>query len=130
MVSFDSLRAFIDAIDADGELVRVRHPVSVDREIAEIADRCMKSAGGGPALLFEKVEGSNIPVLINMYGTEQRMAWALGVEKLDDLVDRVKEALGERVAGVFSGGKTGSPLTSVLEGVAAARDVDADGIVG
>ena len=46
-----------------------------------------------------------------------------------DLVDRVKEALGERVAGVFAGGKTGSPVTSVLEGVAAARDVDADGIV-
>ncbi len=46
-----------------------------------------------------------------------------------DLVDRVKGALGERVAGVFSGGKTGSPVTSVLEGVAAARDIDADGIV-
>ena len=46
-----------------------------------------------------------------------------------DLVDRVKAALGGRVAGVFSGGKTGSPLPSVLEGVAAARAVDADGIV-
>ena len=46
-----------------------------------------------------------------------------------DLVGRVKEALGERVAGVFTGGKTGSPVPSVLEGVAAARDVDADGIV-
>ena len=46
-----------------------------------------------------------------------------------DLVGRVKDALGERVAGVFSGGKTGSPVTSVLEGVAVARDVAADGIV-
>ena len=46
-----------------------------------------------------------------------------------DLIDRVQDALGERVAGVFSGGKTGSPVTSVLEGVAAARKVDADGIV-
>ncbi len=46
-----------------------------------------------------------------------------------DLVDRVKETLGERVAGLFSGGKTGSPVTSVLEGVAAARNIDADGIV-
>jgi len=46
-----------------------------------------------------------------------------------DLVERVKGALGERVAGVFSGGKTGSPVTSVLEGVAAAREVDADGII-
>ncbi len=46
-----------------------------------------------------------------------------------DLVDRVKQALGDRVAGVFSGGKTGSPVTSVLEGVATAREIDADGIV-
>lgn len=46
-----------------------------------------------------------------------------------DLIDRVKNVLGDRVAGVFTGGKTGSPLTSVLEGVAAAREADADGIV-
>ena len=46
-----------------------------------------------------------------------------------DLVARVKDSLGERVAGVFSGGKTGSPLTSVLEGVAAAREANSDGII-
>ena len=46
-----------------------------------------------------------------------------------DLVDRVKGTLGDRVVGVFAGGKTGSPLTSVLQGVKAARDADADGIV-
>ena len=51
------------------------------------------------------------------------------VAEKTDLVGRVKAALGGRVAGVFSGGKTGSPVTSVLEGVAAAREVDADGIV-
>ncbi|MBM12538.1 MAG: hypothetical protein CL759_10720 [Chloroflexi bacterium] len=46
-----------------------------------------------------------------------------------DLVGRVKESLGERFAGVFDGGQTGSPLTSVLAGVAKAREVEADGIV-
>ena len=51
------------------------------------------------------------------------------VAEKTDLVDRVKAALGDRVAGVFSGGKTGSPVTSVMEGVTAAREVDADGIV-
>jgi alcohol dehydrogenase class IV len=51
------------------------------------------------------------------------------VAEKTDLVVRVKTALGDRVAGVFSGGKTGSPVTSVLEGVAVAREVDADGIV-
>ena len=51
------------------------------------------------------------------------------VAEKTDLVDRVKAALGDRLAGVFSGGKTGSPMTSVMEGVAAAREVEADGIV-
>ena len=46
-----------------------------------------------------------------------------------DLVDRVKGTLGDRVAGVFAGGKTGSPLKSVLEGVLAARDANADSII-
>ncbi|HCP23806.1 MAG: iron-containing alcohol dehydrogenase [SAR202 cluster bacterium] len=46
-----------------------------------------------------------------------------------DLVGRVKESLGGRFAGVFDGGQTGSPLTSVLAGVAKAREVEADGIV-
>ena len=51
------------------------------------------------------------------------------VAEKTDLVARIKSVLGDRVAGVFSGGKTGSPVTSVLEGVAAAREVDADGII-
>ena len=46
-----------------------------------------------------------------------------------DLLDRVKGTLGDRVTGVFAGGKTGSPLKSVLEGVLAARDANADSIV-
>ena len=45
-------------------------------------------------MLFENVEGYDIPVLINMFGTEKRMAWALGVERLDDLVERVRQLLG------------------------------------
>src|SRR2546426_10819273 len=49
----DNLRDFLGALDARGELTRVVHPVSVDRQITEVADRCMKSPGGGPALLFE-----------------------------------------------------------------------------
>ena len=39
----DNLRAFVDAIAAAGELARVERPVSVDKEVTEIADRCMKS---------------------------------------------------------------------------------------
>ena len=101
-MSFASLRAFIDAIDADGELVRVEHPVSVDREITEIADRCMKSAGGGPALLFENVtlgsgSRSDIPVGINLFGSMRRMALALGVDDLDVVGKRIEELVKLKV---------------------------------
>jgi len=46
-MALDNLREFVRAIDDAGDLVRVEHPVSVDREITEIADRCMKSPAAG-----------------------------------------------------------------------------------
>ena len=91
-MKYKNLRDFISFLESKGELRRITTPVSWDLEITEICDRVVKS--GGPALLFENVEGSDIPVFINMYGSEQRMAWALGAEKLDDLVDRISELLG------------------------------------
>ena len=82
-MSLDNLRDFIAAIDGIGELIRVSHPVRARLEIAEIADRCMKSPGGGPALLFEHVildngARSSQPVAINLYGSMRRMCLALG----------------------------------------------------
>ena len=91
-MKYKNLRDFISFLESKGELRRIIEPVTWDLEITEICDRVVKS--GGPALLFENVEGSDIPLFINMYGSEQRMAWALGVDKLDDLVDRIKELLG------------------------------------
>lgn len=87
-MAHDNLRAFIGALDAAGELTRVERPVSVDREITEIADRCMKSPRGGPALLFAHPTlrgggASRYPVAVNLFGSERRMALALGVERLD-----------------------------------------------
>src|SRR5436190_7599025 len=84
-MALDSLRDFLGALDARGELVHVKRPVSVDKEITEIADRCMKSPGGGPALLFERptlVSGAQArhPVAVNLFGSAKRMALALGVE--------------------------------------------------
>ncbi|HIO62638.1 MAG TPA: menaquinone biosynthesis decarboxylase, partial [Dehalococcoidia bacterium] len=49
---------------------------------------------GGPALLFENVAGSDASVAINLMGTHQRTAWALGVENIDDLTSRVRKLLG------------------------------------
>ena len=78
MPPFSSLREFITALDAAGELVRIKSEVSPDLEIAAIADQEMKSPGGGKALLFEKVRGSSMPVLVNAYGSKKRLIMALG----------------------------------------------------
>ena len=89
-MNFKDLREFILFLEDKGELRRIKTRVSSELEITEIANRVIDS--GGPALLFENVEGFDMPVLINMYGSHQRMAWALGVEKLDDIVARYEAA--------------------------------------
>ena len=90
-MNFKDLRAFITFLEQRGQLRRITTPVSCELEITEIADRMVKQ--GGPALLFENVTGYDAPVLINMFCSDQRMAWALGVEKLDDLVERLQGML-------------------------------------
>jgi 4-hydroxy-3-polyprenylbenzoate decarboxylase len=82
-MAFRDLREFLRALEMRGLLRRVRAPVSTDLEITEINDRVVKS--GGPALLFENVEGHSVPVAINLFGTKERMAIALGVDDLDAL---------------------------------------------
>ena len=91
-MSFKDLREFLEFLEEKGELLRITAPVSRDLEMTEIADRTVKS--GGPALLFENVEGYDMPVAMNLYGTLQRTAWALGVESLDDLAEGVRKLLG------------------------------------
>jgi len=89
-VKFNSLREFIVELAAQGELVRVGEKVSPVLEIAEIADRVSKSPDGGKALLFENVEGSSMPVLINAFGSWKRMRLALGVSDLDDIQKEIE----------------------------------------
>src|SRR5574342_109360 len=101
-MALDNLRAFLDAIDARGDLVRVERPVSLDKELTEIADRCMKSPGGGPALLFRHPTlpsggAARHPVAVNLFGSERRMALALGVERLDDVGGRLAALLNVKV---------------------------------
>jgi 4-hydroxy-3-polyprenylbenzoate decarboxylase len=99
-VAYNDLREWIAALDSAGELKRVRAEVDSIFEITEIADRVSKGAArsyghpGGPALLFENVKGANgIPVLINQFGSERRMRMALGVDRLDEVAERIRQLL-------------------------------------
>ena len=93
-VAYPSLNAFINALDKAGELRRISFPVATELEITEIADREMKSPGGGKALLFEQptIDGkvSRFPLAINTMGSARRMARALCLESVDDLAHQMQ----------------------------------------
>src|SRR5205809_3876835 len=86
-MAFDSFRDFLNSLEKAGELKRISEPVATELEITEIADREMKSPGGGKALLIEKptVNGqvSPFPVAINTMGSWKRMAMSMGAESVD-----------------------------------------------
>jgi 4-hydroxy-3-polyprenylbenzoate decarboxylase len=108
-MAFDSFRDFIAALDKAGELKRISQPVATELEITEIADREMKSPGGGKALLFEKptINGvlSPFPVAINTLGSHKRMAMSMGAES----VEAVANELGSLMKA--------KPPTSFKEGI-------------
>ena len=74
-MAFDDLREFVAHLEKTGQLKRVRARVSRDLEISEITDRVSKGpAERNQALLFESVEGFDMPVLINA-SLARRSAW-------------------------------------------------------
>src|ERR687883_1022702 len=85
------LRAWIELLEREGELVRVAAEVDPDLEVTEIVDRTVKR--GGPALLFERPKGSEHPLLINQFGTERRMSLAFGAPTLDAVAARLGDVL-------------------------------------
>ena len=103
-MAFTDLREFVAHLEQHGRLHRVTVPVSRDLEITEITDRVSKrSRGANVALLFEHVDGFDMPVLVNAFGSEDRMTAALGVERLDDLGARVARLLDLKMPGTFAG---------------------------
>jgi 4-hydroxy-3-polyprenylbenzoate decarboxylase len=101
-VPFSDLRELIAHLERRGLLRRVTAPVSRDLEITEIVDRVSKSRGeANVALLFERVEGFDVPVLVNGFGSAERMAMALGAERLDDLGARIAKLLDLKMPGSF-----------------------------
>lgn len=83
---------FIDKLEAEGELLRIKAKVDTRFEMCEIVDRISKCEGGGKAVLFEN-SGTAYPVLMNMMGSDRRMAMALGVDSLDDISRRIDNIL-------------------------------------
>jgi 4-hydroxy-3-polyprenylbenzoate decarboxylase len=95
-LAYSDLREWIAALERAGELKRIKIAVDPVLEIAEITDRVSKSRDqngrlGGPALLFENAKGSDVPVLINQFGSERRMRMALEVDSLDQVADRIRQ---------------------------------------
>jgi 4-hydroxy-3-polyprenylbenzoate decarboxylase len=104
-LAYDDLREWMGTLEKQGELKRIREEVSPELEITEITDRVSKTgarrgaegdtksakyAPGGPALLFENVKGhAGHSVLINQFGSERRMAMALGVERIEEIAERI-----------------------------------------
>ena len=85
---YSSLQDFILDLEKHHELIRVKEFVNPELEITEIVDRFSKN--NGPALLFEKT-GTNFPLLINAFGSEKRMALALGVQHLDEVAKDIEQ---------------------------------------
>jgi len=89
---YRDLPDFVAALEQGGDLRRITCEVDPALEMTEIVRRLQKS-GGGPALLFEKPRGYSVPVLMNAFGTERRMAMALGVESCDEIAQRIQGLL-------------------------------------
>jgi 4-hydroxy-3-polyprenylbenzoate decarboxylase len=96
-LAYEDLREWISALDRAGELKRIRTEADPILEIAEITDRVSKSGSGkqdtlgGPALLFQNLKGyPGSQVLINQFGSANRMKLALGVDSLDEVAERIR----------------------------------------
>jgi 4-hydroxy-3-polyprenylbenzoate decarboxylase len=88
-MAYKNLQQFIQVLEQEGELIRIKEYVNPHLEIAEITDRISKTPGGGKALLFENT-GYDFPVLMNAYGSEKRMCLALGVKHLDEVAHEIE----------------------------------------
>ena len=106
------LQRFVAFLEEKGELVRIREPVRSHLEITALADAVVKA--GGPALLFENVEDRDLPLVIGLYGTAQRTAWALGAESLDAIGDRVRDLIDVKLGGGFLGLASNLPKLGAL----------------
>ncbi len=131
-MAYKSLRAFIDALEQAGELIRIKTFVDPVLEIAEITDRVSKTADRNKALLFENT-GTDFPLLINSMGSERRMCIALGVKELNDVTRDIedlfkklsapKNGILEKLAMLPQLGKFASWMPKVISGRGTCQEV-------
>src|SRR5690349_10961447 len=100
-MSYRSLRDFLTRLEKDGELVRVKEPVSTVLEMTEIQTRLI--AQGGPAVIFEKpikADGtaSDMPVLVNLFGTVKRVAMGVTMGGIERTTGADLREVGELLA--------------------------------
>ncbi len=101
-MAYKDIREFIEVLEKKGMLKRIETEVSAELEITEILDRVVKK--NGPALLFENVKDSRIPVFANAFGTMERMCLALEVNSLDEIGARIQKLLEfEAPASIWEG---------------------------
>ena len=82
-MKYKNLRDFIDQLEAQGELKRIKTAVDPNLEMTEICDRTLRAQG--PALLFENPTGHSVPVLANLFGTPKRVAMGMGKDSVEAL---------------------------------------------
>ena len=134
-MAYKNLQEFIDVLDKEGELLRIKEYVNPHLEIAEITDRISKSPNGGKALLFENT-GYDFPVLMNAYGSDKRMCLALQVsdlndvameiEKLFQLLSSPKENIIDKLKMLPKLGQFASWMPKVISGKGACQQVIMD----
>ena len=90
-MAFADLQAFLEALERDGDLARISVPVDPQLEVTGIVQRVLREQG--PALLFENPTRGRMPLAINVFGTQRRMAKALGVRDLNEIGERIGELL-------------------------------------
>lgn len=118
-MAYKNLREFLNRLERRGHLARIAQPVSPHLEITEITDRVSKGpAERNRALLFEQPRGFDIPVAMNLFGSAQRMAWALGVDELEELNERLAKLVDPRLPrGLREGLGRGQDFWGVLRAI-------------
>src|ERR1700755_3396000 len=100
-MAYDDLRSLLRALERGGDLRPIKAQVDPYLEVGEIVDRVNKR--GGPALLFENVRGSSMPLAMNVYGTDRRLLKALGLGSYAELGEKIGGLLKPELPHGFTG---------------------------